>query len=100
MSIAVASGVDPQFAYSGYKTSSAVTIEEAPQSPVNEPTTIDQLIRKRAELIPDSPLIAYPDDEGNWVEYTAKDLHDFADNAAQHLTLKGLIPKVSRLEKA
>lgn len=60
-------------------------------------TTVDDLIRDRAATIPDTPLITYPNSRtrcADWVEYTARDLDAYADEAAKELSRLGLNPKV------
>ncbi|TLD05173.1 uncharacterized protein PgNI_09153 [Pyricularia grisea] len=66
-------------------------------------TTVDDLIRDRAASIPDTPLITYPNSRtrcADWVEYTARDLDVYADEAAKELTRLGLIPKHRKSSKS
>ncbi|KLU85459.1 hypothetical protein MAPG_04483 [Magnaporthiopsis poae ATCC 64411] len=58
--------------------------------------TLDDLIRERASTTPDAALLTYPSSPvrgADWVEYTARDLDTFADEAAKELTGLGLVPK-------
>lgn len=62
-----------------------------------EINSINDFIVRQAQSIPDKPLIAYPASElgaSDFVSYTAKDLDNFADEAAKALTSQGLVPKV------
>ncbi|TLS31171.1 hypothetical protein PpBr36_03831 [Pyricularia pennisetigena] len=77
--------------------------DSSPSSPVNGVhkttrfTTVDDLIRDRAATIPDTPLITYPNSRtrcADWIEYTARDLDAYADEAAKELSRLGLTPKV------
>ncbi|KAL8377138.1 hypothetical protein RB595_008015 [Gaeumannomyces hyphopodioides] len=64
---------------------------------------VDDLIRERASTIPDAPLITYPNSPvrcADWVEYTARDLDTFADEAAKELTGRGLMPKERKSTKS
>ncbi|TLD30841.1 hypothetical protein PspLS_01795 [Pyricularia sp. CBS 133598] len=66
-------------------------------------TTVDDLIRDRAATIPDTPLITYPNSRtrcADWVEYTARDLDTYADEAAKELSRLGLIPKHRKSPKS
>lgn len=49
-----------------------------------EPRTIDELIRSRAKAFPDEKILGYPDESGDYVEYTYNDLDTYAFRAAQH----------------
>ncbi|KAI1340163.1 acetyl-CoA synthetase-like protein [Xylariaceae sp. FL0016] len=65
-------------------------------SGISQINSINDLILHRAETIPETPLIAYPDvvdGRSSWTEYTARDLDVFADEAAKELTNLGLTPK-------
>jgi hypothetical protein len=77
-----------------------VTATPTVQAP-NEIKSINDLILSKAANVPDTPLIAYPDSPNgldNWIEYTAKDLDLYADEAAKELSHLGLKPKVSSPE--
>ncbi|KAI6503945.1 putative NRPS-like protein biosynthetic cluster [Pyricularia oryzae] len=66
-------------------------------------TTVDDLIRDRAATIPDTPLITYPNSRtrcADWVEYTARDLDAYADEAAKELSRLGLNPKHRKSTKS
>ncbi|KAI8625000.1 acetyl-CoA synthetase-like protein [Xylariaceae sp. FL1651] len=68
-------------------------------SGVDRMNSINDLILHRAEAIPNTPFITYSDSldgRGSWVEYTARDLDIFADEAAKELTQRGLKPKDRR----
>lgn len=70
----------------------AITIE-MPQM-IN---TISDLLSYQAEHIPDAPIIAYPGSDygsSDFVDYTAKQLDQFADHAAHELARAGLRPTV------
>ncbi|KAH7305946.1 hypothetical protein B0I35DRAFT_399895 [Stachybotrys elegans] len=71
--------------------SSAPVIRLSERHP--KPKTINELILQRAEVIPDQLLIAYPDENSEWVEYTARDLDNFADEVAKKLSHLGLKPR-------
>lgn len=61
-------------------------------------STIDELLRKRAETYPDTPLLAYPASirgTADFVTYTAQDLDRFAEAVARKLQKNGLRPAVS-----
>lgn len=73
---------------------SVVTIPES-----DKINSINDFIVYQAQSIPDTPLIAYPESKlgaANFVNYSARDLDIFADEAAKALTSQGLVPKVSR----
>lgn len=55
--------------------------------------SINDFIVRQAEALPEIPLICYPSDQG-WSTYTAKDLDQYADEAAKELTAQGLRPSV------
>ncbi|KAL8341782.1 hypothetical protein RB601_005363 [Gaeumannomyces tritici] len=64
---------------------------------------VDDLIRERASTISDAPLITYPNSAvrcAEWVEYTARDLDTFVDEAAKELTRQGLVPKERKSAKS
>lgn len=94
MAVTMTSAVQVESSVLGPKTS--VVVSEEPQTRRVEPKTINELMLQRAATIPHTALIAYPDEAGNWVEYTAQDLDNFADEAAKELTRLGLTPKVSQ----
>lgn len=76
------------------KPPSAVTIPEP-----DKINSINDFIVYQAQSIPDTPLIAYPESTlgaADFVNYSARDLDTFADEAAKALTSQGLVPKVSR----
>jgi len=57
------------------------------------PRTIDELLRKRAETHPNTPLLAYPNSvrgAADFVTYTAEDLDRFAEAIARKLQKNGL----------
>jgi acyl-CoA synthetase (AMP-forming)/AMP-acid ligase II len=60
--------------------------------------SIDDLLLQRMRTIPDEPLVGHPATVrggSEYVYYTAKDLHRFADEAAKFLTKQGLHLNVS-----
>ncbi|KAF5011710.1 hypothetical protein FDECE_2170 [Fusarium decemcellulare] len=64
---------------------------------------INDFMLHQARSIPDTPLIAYPASElgaSDFVNYTAKDLDAFADEAAKALAGQGLVPKAAKSDKA
>lgn len=74
------------------KLHSAVTIPKT--DTIN---SINDFILHQAQSIPDTPLIAYPGSKlgaADFVNYSAKDLDIFADEAAKALSSQGLVPKV------
>lgn len=73
--------------------SSAVTITQP-----DKINSINDFILHQAHSIPDTVLIAYPGSEfgaSDFKDFTAKDLDDFADEAAHDLAGQGLKPQVS-----
>lgn len=63
--------------------------------------SITDFMLYQAQTIPDTPLIAYPASENgasDFVDYTARELDAFADEAARWLSEQGLRPSV-RLKK-
>jgi hypothetical protein len=86
-------------AYQTPTRSDVVTLEGIRQqlTSADNLNSINELVIRRAEEIPNTTLIAYPsaeDGNGGWVEYTARDLDSFVDVAAKELTRRGLVPKV------
>lgn len=72
---------------------------ETPAGPVSPAhmNCINDFIIHQAQSIPDTPLISYPRSElgaSDFADYTAKDLDNFADEAARVLTSQGLKPTV------
>jgi hypothetical protein len=64
-------------------------------SKIDSINSINDLIVYQAQTIPNTPLIAYSEHGSNsYVDYTAKDLDQFADEAAKELSGLGLRPKV------
>ena len=63
-----------------------------------EPRTIDELMRSRARHFPDEKILGYPDEKGEYVEYTYCDLDTFACQAAQQY-LKTIPRRASSNEK-
>ncbi|KAI1462010.1 L-aminoadipate-semialdehyde dehydrogenase [Annulohypoxylon moriforme] len=55
--------------------------------------SINDLIVNRATTFPFKPLLAYPGKDGKYVYYTAKELDEFADEAAKRYVELGLVPK-------
>ncbi len=53
---------------------------------IQEPRTLDELLRLRAKAAPDVPIAAYPESEepDSYVVHTAGQLDAYADRAAQH----------------
>ncbi|KAF2166908.1 hypothetical protein M409DRAFT_22960 [Zasmidium cellare ATCC 36951] len=74
----------------GFKSISVETVEVADVDSIpeleleqQEPRTIDELIRLRARQPGhDEPIICYPDEGTNYIEYTPKDLDRLVDQAA------------------
>ncbi|KAH7139791.1 hypothetical protein B0J13DRAFT_478097 [Dactylonectria estremocensis] len=65
--------------------------------------SINEFLVFQAQSIPDTPLIAYPSSKlgaSDFVDYTAKQLDDFADSAAKTLASQGLKPTKLRSNKA
>lgn len=61
-------------------------------------SSINEFLVYQAQSIPDTALIAYPSSKlgaSDFADYTAKQLDDFADDAAKALTSQGLVPTVS-----
>ncbi|KAI0843104.1 L-aminoadipate-semialdehyde dehydrogenase [Hypoxylon sp. FL0890] len=68
-------------------------------APEIESTSIDSindLIVNRAATFPFKPLLAYPGKDGKYVYYTAKELDNFADEAAKQYVQSGLAPKACK----
>lgn len=63
-----------------------------------EPRTIDELIRSGAHAFPDERILGYPDESGQYIEYTYSDLNTYAFRAAQHYA-KVIPQRVSSHEK-
>ena len=62
--------------------------------------SLNEFIIHQANAVPDLPLICYPSGQGadrTWVRYTAKQLDEYADEAAKELAGLGLRPKVADL---
>lgn len=60
--------------------------------------SINDFILHQARTIPDTPLLEYPGTElgaADFVAYTARQLDEFADEAAKNLARQGLKPSVS-----
>jgi acyl-CoA synthetase (AMP-forming)/AMP-acid ligase II len=71
-----------------------------PQTPPEEaPWTVDELIRQRASTDPDAPLVAYPDNDGEYIDYTARQLDVYAYRVAQTYA-KVITPRSSSAESA
>ncbi|KAH7120451.1 hypothetical protein EDB81DRAFT_847774 [Dactylonectria macrodidyma] len=65
--------------------------------------SMNEFLVFQAQSIPDTPLIAYPSSKlgaSDFVDYTAKQLDDFADSAATTLASQGLKPTKLRSTKA
>ncbi|KAJ3526856.1 hypothetical protein NM208_g10983 [Fusarium decemcellulare] len=78
----------------------AVTVVAPKPEKIN---CINDFMLHQARSIPDTPLIAYPASElgaSDFVNYTAKDLDAFADEAAKALASQGLVPKAAKSDKA
>ncbi|KAF7555248.1 hypothetical protein G7Z17_g2275 [Cylindrodendrum hubeiense] len=78
-------------------TEAAVAIEPDKINSINE------FLVFQAQSIPDTPLIAYPSSKlgaSDFVDYTAKQLDDYADSAAKALNSQGLKPTKLRSTKA
>ncbi|KAK7402465.1 hypothetical protein QQX98_011792 [Neonectria punicea] len=66
-------------------------------------SSINEFLVYQAQSIPDTALIAYPSSKlgaSDFADYTAKQLDDFADDAAKALTSQGLVPTKARSNKA
>lgn len=60
--------------------------------------TINDLLLNRAKTVPEVPLVSYPatlNGLTDFVHYTAKNLDNFAEEAAKKYLQLGLIPNVS-----
>ena len=69
----------------------------SPVAVPNKINSINDFIIHQARSIPDTALIAYPATElgaADFVNYSARDLDTFADEAAKALASQGLVPKV------
>lgn len=65
--------------------------------PVEQPRTVTDLLLRRVEEAPDVDVLAYPATargRDDYVNYTAKDLDRFADEAARKYAQAGLLPEV------
>lgn len=92
--------VDPTPGISAAESSAAVSTAGVTPGKIN---SITDFIVYQAQIIPDTPLIAYPSSRrgaSDFVDYTAKKLDSFADKAAKELTWQGLKPSVSRITHA
>lgn len=79
-----------------YGAKHAASVATSPEEP-DKINSITDFIRYQARNIPDTPLIAYPSSEhgaSDFVDYTAKELDAFADEAAKWLVAQGLKPTV------
>jgi acyl-CoA synthetase (AMP-forming)/AMP-acid ligase II len=56
-----------------------------------DPRTIDALLRKQSQSHPNEPILAYPNEHGEYVEYTYRQLDIFAFRVAQKYA--GIIPQ-------
>lgn len=59
--------------------------------------SINDFIVHQAHTLPNTTLIGYPGSElgaSDFVDYTARELDTFADEAAKHLARRGLVPRV------
>ena len=86
--------VDQTLGIDAAQSPAAVTIATATPNKIN---SITDFIVYQARSIPDTPLIAYPNSRhgaSDFVDYTAKQLDSFADEAAKELTRQGLRPSV------
>ncbi|KAK1856583.1 male sterility protein [Colletotrichum chrysophilum] len=64
--------------------------------PVEQPRTVTDLLLRRVEEAPDVDVLAYPATargRDDYVNYTAKDLDRFADEAARKYAQAGLLPE-------
>jgi acyl-coenzyme A synthetase/AMP-(fatty) acid ligase len=64
----------------------------------SEPQTIDELIRHRAALLSNTPLISYPHSGVQYVDYTLRQLDVFAFRVAQKMAAR-IPPRTSSAEK-
>lgn len=75
------------------KASTTAVVAEAPV----KFNSINDFVVYQGQTLPDTPLIAYPGSElgaADFVDYTAKELDQFADEAAKELASQGLTPTV------
>ena len=66
-------------------------------SPIN---TVDDLLLSRVHTSPNTTLLAYPATprgKNDYVDYSARDLDRFVDQAAQNYATAGLFPQVSQV---
>ncbi|KAL1970082.1 hypothetical protein VTN77DRAFT_6487 [Rasamsonia byssochlamydoides] len=82
---------------------STTTLSESKQVPSiklagSEPQTIDELIRHRAALLQDQPLISYPHSGIQYVDYSLRQLDVFAFRVAQKMAAR-LPPRTLSAEK-
>jgi len=59
-------------------------VVERTTPPEEAPWTIDELVRSRAASDPNQPIVAYPTDGINYINYTFRQLDVYAYRAAQH----------------
>lgn len=86
-------------------TAAVTTTTETPSLAASLPeveriNSINDFIVRQSNALPDIQLISYPSEEiagSGWTTYTARDLDQFADEAAKELTAQGLKPSVSLL---
>jgi acyl-CoA synthetase (AMP-forming)/AMP-acid ligase II len=79
------------------KTAQSTTIPQPIAKP-RQPLTIDELVRRRAQEIPDTPIISYPSTSLDYVDYTSKDIDIFAFRVAPKY--QAILPqRQSSLEK-
>lgn len=100
MATATHSIVDPTLGIGAAESPAAVSTAGVTPSKIN---SITDFIVYQAQIIPDTPLIAYPNSThgaSDFVDYTAKKLDSFAEKAAKELTRQGLRPSVSRITHA
>ncbi|KAE8556190.1 hypothetical protein EYB25_000890 [Talaromyces marneffei] len=80
------------------KQSTLVQHVETPTTEEPKPQTIDGLIRHRAKLLGDTPLVYYPHTGIDYVGYSMRQLDIFAHRVAQKLASR-LPPRTSSSEK-
>ncbi|KAF2195783.1 acetyl-CoA synthetase-like protein [Zopfia rhizophila CBS 207.26] len=81
------------------KSTSASIMEDSS----NANKTIDDFLLSRLKQHPDAPLLAYPATArgtNDYVDYTAKDLDRFADEAARKYAGMGLVPENPNVSEA
>lgn len=81
----------------GLEPTKSPAVTEAAVATPGKINSITDFMVYQAQTIPETPLIAYPATENgasDFVDYTARELDAFADEAARWLSRQGLRPTV------